>query len=87
MSAIAKKHGVALIVDNTFGAGGSTFLPLHCLRTYVTCCSGYICQPIKYGADIVVSSATKVHEMGGQGNCRAHADCSGLAGMAPPLAA
>jgi O-acetylhomoserine/O-acetylserine sulfhydrylase-like pyridoxal-dependent enzyme len=42
ISQVAKKHGVALIVDNTFGA------------------SGYICQPIKHGADIVVESATKV---------------------------
>lgn len=42
ISSIAKKHGVALVVDNTFGA------------------AGYICQPIKHGADIVVSSATKV---------------------------
>ncbi len=41
ISSIAKKHGVALVVDNTFGA------------------AGYICQPIKHGADIVVSSATK----------------------------
>ena len=41
ISAVAKKHGVALVIDNTFGAGG------------------YICQPIKFGADIVVSSATK----------------------------
>jgi O-acetylhomoserine/O-acetylserine sulfhydrylase len=38
---IAHKHGIPLIVDNTFGAGG------------------YICQPIKHGADIVVHSATK----------------------------
>ena len=41
IAAIAKKHGVALIVDNTLGA------------------AGYICQPIKLGADIVVASATK----------------------------
>ncbi len=38
---VAHKHGIPLIVDNTFGAGG------------------YICQPIKHGADIVVHSATK----------------------------
>ncbi|KAL1918477.1 uncharacterized protein VTP21DRAFT_3137 [Calcarisporiella thermophila] len=38
---VAHAHGVPLIVDNTFGAGG------------------YLIQPIKYGADIVVHSATK----------------------------
>ncbi len=38
---LAHKHGIPLVVDNTFAAGG------------------YICQPIKYGADIVVHSATK----------------------------
>ena len=38
---VAHRHGIPLIVDNTFGAGG------------------YICQPIKHGADIVVHSATK----------------------------
>mgnify|MGYP001271607621 CR=1 FL=1 len=41
LSAIAQKHGIPLIVDNTFGAGGA------------------ICQPIKYGANIVVHAATK----------------------------
>jgi len=38
---VAHKHGIPLIVDNTFGLGG------------------YIVQPIKYGADIVVHSTTK----------------------------
>jgi O-acetylhomoserine/O-acetylserine sulfhydrylase len=38
---VAHDHGIPLIVDNTFGAGG------------------YLCQPIKHGADIVVHSATK----------------------------
>lgn len=38
---IAHKHGIPLIVDNTFGAGG------------------YVVNPIAYGADIVVHSATK----------------------------
>ncbi|KAL3417667.1 O-acetylhomoserine aminocarboxypropyltransferase/cysteine synthase [Phlyctema vagabunda] len=38
---VAHEHGVPLVVDNTFGAGG------------------YFVQPIKYGADIVVHSATK----------------------------
>ena len=38
---LAKKHGIPLIVDNTFGAGGC------------------IAQPIKHGANIVVSSTTK----------------------------
>ncbi|KAF8854398.1 O-acetylhomoserine ami [Acephala macrosclerotiorum] len=38
---VAHEHGVPVIVDNTFGAGG------------------YFVQPIKYGADIVVHSATK----------------------------
>lgn len=38
---VAHDHGIPLIVDNTFGAGG------------------YIIQPIKYGADVVVHSATK----------------------------
>lgn len=41
LSALAKKHGIPLIVDNTFGAGGA------------------IIQPIKWGANIVVESATK----------------------------
>jgi OAH/OAS sulfhydrylase len=41
LSAIAKKHGVALVVDNTFGQGG------------------YVCQPLKHGANIVTMSATK----------------------------
>ncbi|MDI6401408.1 O-acetylhomoserine aminocarboxypropyltransferase/cysteine synthase [Balneolaceae bacterium ANBcel3] len=41
LSAVAKKHGIPLIVDNTFGAAGA------------------IAQPIRHGANIVVSSATK----------------------------
>ena len=44
VSKVARKHGVALVVDNTFGAGG------------------YVCQPIKHGADSVLASATKVCE-------------------------
>ncbi len=40
-AALAKKHDLPIIVDNTFGAGGA------------------ICQPIKWGAHIVVESATK----------------------------
>jgi O-acetylhomoserine/O-acetylserine sulfhydrylase len=39
--ALAKKHDLPLIVDNTFGAGGA------------------ICQPLKWGAHVVVESATK----------------------------
>lgn len=38
---LARKHGIPLIVDNTFGAGGA------------------IIKPIKWGANIVVESATK----------------------------
>jgi O-acetylhomoserine/O-acetylserine sulfhydrylase len=38
---IAHKHGIPLMVDNTFGG------------------CGYICKPIKFGADIIVESATK----------------------------
>eukprot|EP01038_Epipyxis_sp_PR26KG_P009104 gene9104-12277_t len=41
ISAVAKKHEIPLIVDNTFGKGG------------------YVARPIKFGADIVVESATK----------------------------
>ncbi|ORY37325.1 O-acetylhomoserine/O-acetylserine sulfhydrylase [Neocallimastix californiae] len=41
ISEIAHKHGIPLIVDNTFGMGG------------------YLVQPIKHGADIVVHSTTK----------------------------
>lgn len=41
ISEVAKKHGIPLIVDNTFGAGGFLF------------------NPFKHGADIVVESATK----------------------------
>jgi O-acetylhomoserine/O-acetylserine sulfhydrylase len=40
-AALAKKHDLPLIVDNTFGAGGA------------------ICQPLKWGAHILVESATK----------------------------
>jgi len=39
--ALAKKHDIPLVVDNTFGAGG------------------YLCQPIKHGANVVVHSTTK----------------------------
>lgn len=46
--ALAKKHDLPLVVDNTFGAGG------------------YLCQPIKHGAHIVVESATKW--IGGHGS-------------------
>lgn len=41
LAKIAQKHGIPLIVDNTFGAGGA------------------IVKPIKWGANIVVESATK----------------------------
>lgn len=41
IAAVAKKHDIPLIVDNTFGA------------------AGYLFQPLKYGANIVVQSATK----------------------------
>ncbi|WP_372633999.1 O-acetylhomoserine aminocarboxypropyltransferase/cysteine synthase family protein [Fodinibius sp.] len=41
LSELAQKHGIPLIVDNTFGAAGA------------------ICQPIKYGANIITESATK----------------------------
>jgi len=40
-AALARKHALPLVVDNTFGAGG------------------YLAQPIKHGANIVVESATK----------------------------
>lgn len=40
-AALAQRHDIPLIVDNTFGA------------------AGYIAQPIKYGANIVIASATK----------------------------
>ncbi|MEZ5002151.1 MAG: O-acetylhomoserine aminocarboxypropyltransferase/cysteine synthase [Chitinophagales bacterium] len=48
IAAVAKKHQIPLVVDNTFGAGG------------------YLCQPIKFGANVVVQSATKW--IGGHGN-------------------
>ena len=41
VAAVAKKHDLPLVVDNTFGAGGFLF------------------QPLKHGANIVVESATK----------------------------
>lgn len=41
IAALAKKHDIPLVVDNTFGAGG------------------YLAQPIKWGANVVVESATK----------------------------
>ncbi|MBI2419352.1 MAG: aminotransferase class I/II-fold pyridoxal phosphate-dependent enzyme, partial [Ignavibacteriales bacterium] len=45
--ALAKKHDLPLVVDNTFGA------------------AGYLCAPIRFGANIVVESATK--SIGGHG--------------------
>jgi len=41
IASVCHKHGIPLIVDNTFGMGG------------------YLCQPIKLGADIITHSATK----------------------------
>jgi len=41
LAKVAHKHGIPLVVDNTFGQGG------------------YLANPIAYGADIVVHSATK----------------------------
>jgi O-acetylhomoserine (thiol)-lyase len=41
ITALAKKHDLPVIVDNTFGA------------------AGYLFQPLKHGANIVVESATK----------------------------
>jgi O-acetylhomoserine/O-acetylserine sulfhydrylase len=41
IAALAKRHDLPLIVDNTFGAGGFLF------------------QPLKHGANVVVESATK----------------------------
>ena len=41
IAAVAKKHDIPLVVDNTFGAGG------------------YLFQPLRHGASIVVESATK----------------------------
>jgi OAH/OAS sulfhydrylase len=48
LAEVASKHGIALVVDNTFGAAGA------------------IIQPIKYGANVIVQSATKW--IGGHGN-------------------
>ncbi len=48
IAAIAQKHDIPLVVDNTFGAAGFLF------------------QPLRHGANIVVSSATKW--IGGHGN-------------------
>jgi O-acetylhomoserine (thiol)-lyase len=47
LSDLAHKHGIPLVVDNTFG-------------------TPYLINPIKYGADIVVYSATK--SLNGHGN-------------------
>ncbi len=47
LSALAHKHGIPLVVDNTFA-------------------TPYLLNPIKYGADIVVYSATKA--LNGHGN-------------------
>lgn len=41
IAAVAKKHDIPVVVDNTFGAGG------------------YLAQPLKWGANVVVESATK----------------------------
>ena len=62
VASIAKKHGIAFIVDNTFAA------------------AGYIAQPLKLGANIVVESATKF--IGGHG---AHIDAG--APSTPPVQA
>ena len=48
IAAIAQKHDIPLVVDNTFGAAGFLF------------------QPLRHGASVVVSSATKW--IGGHGN-------------------
>lgn len=48
VAALAQKHDIPLVVDNTFGA------------------AGYLCKPLKWGANIVTSSATKW--IGGHGN-------------------
>ena len=42
---IGRKHGIAVIADNTFGAGG------------------YLCQPIKWGANVVLHAATNGSEV------------------------
>jgi O-acetylhomoserine (thiol)-lyase len=47
LAALAHRHGIPLVVDNTFG-------------------TPYLINPIKYGADIVVYSATKA--LNGHGN-------------------
>jgi O-acetylhomoserine (thiol)-lyase len=47
LAALAHKHGIPLVVDNTFG-------------------TPYLINPIKYGADIVIYSATKA--LSGHGN-------------------
>lgn len=47
-ASLGQKHGIPVVVDNTFGAGG------------------YLCQPIKYGVNVVTHSATKW--IGGHGN-------------------
>jgi len=41
IAAVANKHNIPLVVDNTFGA------------------AGYLCKPLKHGANIIVESATK----------------------------
>src|SRR5690606_16652739 len=41
IAAIARKHDLPLVVDNTFGAGG------------------YLCQPLKHGANVLTHAATK----------------------------
>lgn len=41
LAALGEKYGIALVADNTFGAGGA------------------LVQPIKHGANVVTSSATK----------------------------
>ncbi|CAG8722037.1 11348_t:CDS:2, partial [Racocetra persica] len=48
---VAHDAGIPLIVDNTFGAGMIFQMP--------TLNAGYLIQPIKHGADIVVHSTTK----------------------------
>jgi O-acetylhomoserine/O-acetylserine sulfhydrylase len=56
---IAHAHGLPLIVDNTFGMGG-TWHPPRCRAMLMqSMSSGYLTRPIEHGADIVLHSATK----------------------------
>ncbi|KAK2459453.1 hypothetical protein APHAL10511_008530 [Amanita phalloides] len=59
LAKVAHDHRIPLIVDNTFGMGGRiSFRPVQ-TAMFTTANTGYLVQPFKFGADIIVHSGTK----------------------------